>query len=64
MATSDRDELLTTVELIRKELHPELDEGFLAEVVAAEELNMDDDGEAVQAIRRALRKLVQAKGLA
>jgi hypothetical protein len=64
MPTNDRDDLLMVVETIRKELHPDLDSQFLADVVAAEELNMDDDDAAIQAIRRALRKLIEAKGLA
>jgi hypothetical protein len=63
MPTNDRDELLTVVETIRKELHPDLDAEFLSDVVAAEELNMGDEDAAIQAIRRALRKLTEAKGL-
>jgi len=55
MPTTNLDELLKTVILLRKELHPDLDEVFLEAVVRAEEQFPEDDTEAVRAIQSALK---------
>lgn len=62
MRTTDLKDLTKTVELLRKELHPDLDEGFLEAVVRAEEENPEDDTEALRAIQAALKAVLVAKG--
>jgi stage V sporulation protein SpoVS len=63
MRTTDLKDLTNTVELLRKKLHPDLDAGFLAAVVRAEEENHEDDAEALRAIQAALRAVLVAKGI-
>ena len=63
MRTTDLKDLTKTVELLRKELHPDLDPAFLAAVVRAEEENPEDDAEALRAIESALRVVLVAKGV-
>jgi ABC-type nitrate/sulfonate/bicarbonate transport system substrate-binding protein len=58
MKTTDLGDLLNTVEAMRVERHPDLDAGFLAAVVAAEEANLDDDDAAIRAIEKALQELL------
>lgn len=62
MKTTDLKDLLKTVEFLRKELHPELDAGFLKAVVRAEEQNPEDDAEALREIEAALRSVLAAQG--
>jgi hypothetical protein len=62
MPTTDLKDLTKTVELIRTELHPDLDAGFLEAVVSAEEANAEDDDEALRAIQAALKAVLLAKG--
>lgn len=62
MRTSDLDELIRTVELIRATTHPELDAAFLRAVVAAEESNPEDDAQAMRDIESALRLLLSTRG--
>ena len=62
MRTTDLKDLTQTVELLRKELHPDLDPAFLEAVVRAEEENNEDDTEALRAIRAALQAVLVAKG--
>lgn len=63
MRTTDLKELMHTVEALRQEMHPELDAGFLEQVIRAEEENTEDEGAAVQAIEAAMRALLKAKGV-
>src|SRR5690242_15821278 len=46
MRTNDLQDLLETLELVRKEKHPDVDPAFLVAVVRAEEQNPEDDQEA------------------
>jgi hypothetical protein len=62
MRTTDLKDLMKTVELLRTELHPDLDAAFLEAVVRAEEENPEDDAEAVRAIQVALKTVLTAKG--
>jgi hypothetical protein len=62
MQTPDLKDLLKAVEVLRKELHPDLDADFLKAVVRAEEENPEDDSEALGAIQAALKKALAAKG--
>lgn len=62
MRTTDLKDLTKTVELLRKELYPDLDAGFLEAVVRAEEGNPEDDDEALRAIHAALKAVLVAKG--
>ena len=62
MRTTDLKDLTQTVELLRKELHPDLDPVFLEAVVRAEEENSEDDTEALRAIQAALQAVLVAKG--
>ena len=64
MRTSELHDLLDTVEQIRREKHPDLDQAFLTAVVRAEQANPEDDGEALQMIRAALKTLLESKGAA
>lgn len=61
MRKTDLKDLVKTVELLRTELHPNLDAGFLEAVVRAEEENPEDDAEAVRAIQAALKAALTAK---
>ena len=61
MRTTDLKDLTQTVELLRKELHPDLDPAFLEAVVRAEEENSEDDTEALRAIQAALQAVLVAK---
>ena len=62
MRTTDLKDLTQTVELLRKELYPDLDPVFLEAVVRAEEENSEDDTEARRAIQAALQAVLVAKG--
>ncbi len=62
MRKTDLKDLMRTVDLLRSELHPDLDAGFLEAVVRAEEENPEDDAEAVHAIQAALKAALTAKG--
>lgn len=62
MRTTDLKDLTKTVEILRAELHPDLDAGFLEAVVRAEEENPEDDAEALRAIQTALKAVLVAKG--
>lgn len=62
MQTTDLKDLIETVELLRKQLHPDLDAGFLRAVVRAEEENPEDDAEAVRSIQLALKEVLAAEG--
>jgi ABC-type nitrate/sulfonate/bicarbonate transport system substrate-binding protein len=62
MWTTDPKDLLKAVELLRKELHPDLSADFLEAVVRAEEESPEDDAEAIRAIQAALKTLLIAKG--
>ena len=64
MRTTDLKDLLTTVEALREELHPDLDTSFIEAVVRAEEQNPEDDDEALRAVRAALAVALAAKGVA
>jgi hypothetical protein len=64
MRTNDLKDLLTTVEALREELHPDLDASFVEAVVRAEEQNPEDDDEALRAVRAALTVALAAKGVA
>ena len=61
MRTTDLKDLTQAVELLRKELHPDLDPAFLEAVVRAEEENSEDDTEALRAIQAALQAVLVAK---
>ena len=62
MQTNDLKDLLEAVEAIRKEIHADLDRGFLAAVVQAEEQNPEDDAEAIRAIQEALKAALAVRG--
>lgn len=62
MQTTDLKGLLETVEVLRQQIHPELDPGFVVAVVRAEEQNPEDDAEALKAIERALRDVLAKEG--
>lgn len=62
MQTTDLKDLLETVEILRRQIHPELDSGFVVAVVRAEEQNPEDDAEALKAIQRALRDVLAKEG--
>ena len=62
MRTTDLDDLLQTVERIRKEMHPDLDSRFVKAVIHAERDNPEDDAAALAAIERALKLLLGSKG--
>jgi hypothetical protein len=55
-------DVIQTVDLLRRELHPDLDAQFLEAVVRAEEENLEDDTEALRAIQSALKDVLAAKG--
>ena len=63
MQTTDLKDLINTVEILRAELHPDLDASFLEAVVRAEEENPEDDTEAVRAIQTALKVALTANGV-
>lgn len=63
MRTTNLKDLTDTVEQLRKELHPDLDSGFLRAVVRAEEQNPEDDVEALRAIETVLNQVLVAKGV-
>jgi hypothetical protein len=63
MKTKDLKSLLETVDALRREMYPDLDNGFLEAVVKAEEANPGDEGEAIAAIEKALSALLKTKGL-
>jgi len=54
MRTTELKDLLKTVQAKAKELHPDLDVGFLQAVVRAEQENADDGAAALQDIEKAL----------
>ena len=56
MKKTDLDDLKATVERLRKEIDPDLDSAFLADVIEAEADNPEDDAAAVDAIRGALER--------
>jgi hypothetical protein len=60
MATTNLDELLKTVGLLREEMHPELDQSFVEAVIRAEEQFPEDDAAALQAIKAALKAAIAA----
>lgn len=62
MRANDLKDLMKTVQLLRKDLHPDLDGDFLEAVVRAEEGNPEDDVEAVRAIQIALKTVLATKG--
>lgn len=62
MQTTDLKELMETVEMLRQEIHPDLDPRFLRAVILAEESNPEDDFEAVRSIQLALTELLDAGG--
>jgi hypothetical protein len=62
MRTTDLKDLIETVDLIRSELHPQLDARFLDAVIRAEEENPEDDAEALRAIQTALKAALEARG--
>jgi hypothetical protein len=62
MRTTDLQDLMSTVDVIRGEMHSDLDAHFLEAVVRAEEENPDNDAEAVRAIERALASLLERSG--
>lgn len=62
MRTTDLKDLLSTVEALRNELHPDLDASFIEAVVRAEEQNPEDDAEASRAVQAALTVALAAKG--
>ncbi|WP_434420886.1 hypothetical protein [Nannocystis pusilla] len=62
MPTTDLKDLTSTVEKLRKELHPDLDADFLKAVVRAEEENLEDDIEALRTIQAALKAVLIEKG--
>jgi hypothetical protein len=61
MPTTNLDELLKTVTMLGKELHPDLDQGFIEAVIRAEEKFPEDDTEALQLIRLALKAALAAQ---
>jgi hypothetical protein len=63
MRTTDLKDLLTTVEALREDLHPDLDTAFVEAVVRAEEQNPEDDDEALRAVRAALTMALAVKGV-
>jgi hypothetical protein len=62
MRKTDLHDLIKTVELIRKDLHPDLEPQFIEAVVRAEEENPEDDETALRAIQSALRTLLESRG--
>jgi len=64
MQTSDLKDLKNTVEIMRTDIHTDLDAGFLEAVVRAEEDNPEDDPAAIRAIQAALRTVLAEKGAA
>ena len=58
MMKTDIEDLLKRVEEERQRLHPELQRGFLMDIVNAEELNPEDDEEALRLIEESLRQHV------
>jgi hypothetical protein len=62
MRTTDLDDLLQTVERIRKEMHPDLDSRLIKAVIYAEKENPEDDAAALAAIERALKLVLGSRG--
>jgi hypothetical protein len=63
MRTTDLRDLLSTVEALRLELHPDLDASFIEAVVRAEEQNPEDDAEASRSVQAAVAAALAAKGV-
>ena len=63
MRTTDLKDLLSTVDSLRNELHPDLDGSFVEAVVRAEEQNPEDDTEALKAVQAALKAALASKGV-
>ena len=61
---TELEDLRHTVEILRGELHPELDPAFLAAVITAEDLNpeVEDQREALRQIQAALETALTGKG--
>ena len=62
MRTTELEDIVSTVEQLRKELHPDLDPRFLSAVIDAEKDNPEDDAAAVSTIEQSLRLVLAAKG--
>ena len=55
---------MEAVAVLKKELQPELDTGFLEAVIRAEEENPEDDADALRAIQVALKVVLTNRGVA
>ena len=58
MSTIESIAIVSAVEAVRREIHPNLDRQFLEAVVRAEEQYPEDDAAAIGAIESALRRSV------
>jgi hypothetical protein len=58
MKTTDLNDLLATIEAVRRDKHPSLRPEFLVSVVEAVQAHLDDEAEAVRKIERALNALL------
>ena len=59
MRTTDLQDLLATVERMRRKMHPDLDRDFLQAVVQAEDTFPEDDASALNLIEAALRNALE-----
>ncbi|MFB4203654.1 hypothetical protein KBTX_02664 [wastewater metagenome] len=63
MKKSELEDLITTVETLRKQKFQNMDRKFIEEVIRAEEENPEDDGEAFRRIKDALEGCLADKGV-
>lgn len=59
MKRTDLQDLLATVERMRRKMHPDLDGDFLRAVVQAEDTFPEDDASALNLIEEALSKSLE-----
>lgn len=62
MAKNELKELQEVVEHLRASRFPQVDPTFVKAVLKAEQENADDEGQALQGIEDALKKLLARKG--
>lgn len=62
MRTTDIDDLIKTVESIRKQVHADLDARFVKAIIYAEKNNPEDDAAALREIEHALNLALGSKG--
>ena len=62
MKQNDLTDLRRAVETLRNERYPDLDAGFLAAVIDAEDQNPEDEPAALRQIRLALNEILNRRG--